>query len=259
MPVDAWVRPAADDYAASGRRRFPARVRGSLLAMGLVALVTALLVSGAFLLGMPRLGAATEEDLRAGSDQPAATVVDDNSPTAPPSFTPSAPPSPTGSTTVKPTAKPKASTARTNPPSLAATSAPAGPTALTVAPRTSTIVGSSGNCVDDDISLSTEGNPIKVWECNNTRAQLWAYGSDRTLGLLGMCMRPAGAAPTSGTLVQLRACASPYQAWYFRSDQVIVNADSGLCLTDPGILTNGRPQLTVATCTAAANQRWTFT
>jgi Ricin-type beta-trefoil lectin domain len=147
--------------------------------------------------------------------------------------------------------------AATTPPP--ATTPPAGPVALPIVPHTGTLkIATSGKCLDDWSSNNSDGNPIQVYPCNGTGAQVISFGADGTLRVIGKCIKPAST--SSGALVQLRTCdGSTASAWYFRSDKVIVNKASGKCLTDSGALTNNLPQTTIATCTATPSQRWTFT
>jgi hypothetical protein len=160
-------------------------------------------------------------------------------------------------------ASPVASAAAVGRSSVAVASRPAGtatPGPTPIAPRTGTIVGTSGKCVDGNMNGNGDGDPIQSGNCTNSRTQRWSFGTDATLRVQNMCMRPAGEPPSAGTLLQMRACdQGPYQNWLYRSDSGLINAASGLCLTDPGVLTSGPSQLTLASCTGGANQRWTFT
>jgi Ricin-type beta-trefoil lectin domain len=126
-----------------------------------------------------------------------------------------------------------------------------------VSPHTMVVTGvSSGRCLDDNSNLTVDGNRVQSWECNGTDAQKWAFGSDGTLRIHGLCLRPAVVA--NGGLMQTRSCdGGAFQAWQFRSDKSVFNPGSGLCLTDPG--TDIHNQLTLATCSGSSGQKWSYT
>jgi predicted alpha-1,2-mannosidase len=118
---------------------------------------------------------------------------------------------------------------------------------------------SSGLCVDDSQSSTTNGSHIQIWTCNSTGAQNWTVGSDGTLRVLGGCMDVTGSGTTSGTLVQYYQCNSTgAQQWQARSDGSLLNPHSGLCLDDPGSSTTAGTQLEIYTCNGGANQKWTL-
>lgn len=263
--------PAPDESAedpadvAAGRHRTPTPRRPLWMVLGVVVLV-ALVVGGTWLavhdgdpppiagdLGpaLPAFGPTTDQPTSTGPS--AMSPTNRTQPTAA-----TATVAATGAATATVAARPPVAPATTTNPPPVSPPASATPTPVYVAPRTGTIVGASGKCVDDNSNWSVEGNPIQVWECNRTQAQQWSYGTDATLQVHNKCIRPAGDAPASGAVVQLRACATAYQGWLFRSDATLFNPASGLCLTDPGVLIDGRPQLTVTTCRGTANQRWTL-
>ncbi len=88
-----------------------------------------------------------------------------------------------------------------------------------VAEPTGTITeNGTGKCVDDRDSSTLDHNPIQVYTCNGTGAQLWQQNS-------------------AGELE---------------------NPESGLCLTDPSANGTNSTQLELATCTATTGQLWTL-
>jgi hypothetical protein len=134
-------------------------------------------------------------------------------------------------------------------PSAPPSSAPARPAA------TGTIVGVGGLCVDDNGAVSPNGNKIQMYDCNGTVAQAWTWEPDGTLRVVGKCMRSSGTA--AGSLIELWDCdGSPGEVWHGTRHSGIVDADSNLCLDDPGASTTDGTQLDLATCVFTPGQQW---
>jgi hypothetical protein len=256
MPVTLAAGQTPGDSPATGGHLPPGRSRRPLwVVIGVVLILVA--TGGTWLAfatgGDPRTGQGLGPALPAFALPSAESTIATASPTGQP------PPSRRAS------ALPVSSTAAVGRSSVAVASRPAGaatpgPTPLNIAPRTGALVGTSGKCVDGNMNGNGEGDPIQSSNCTNSRTQRWSFGTDATLRVQNMCMRPASEPPSPGTLLQARACdQGPYQNWLYRSDSSLINAASGLCLTDPGALTSGPSQLSLASCTGGANQRWTFT
>lgn len=127
-------------------------------------------------------------------------------------------------------------------------------------PPTGPIVSgvSSGLCVDDSSSSTTNGSHIQIWTCNQTGAQNWTVESNGTLQVLGGCMDVTGSGTTAGTKVQYYQCnGSVAQQWQLRSDGSIYNPNSAMCLDDPGSTTTIGTQLQIYTCNGTNAQKWT--
>ena len=127
-------------------------------------------------------------------------------------------------------------------------------------PPTGPIVSgvSSGLCVDDSSSSTTNGSHIQIWTCNGTGAQNWTVETDGTLRVLGGCMDVTGAGTTSGTKIEFYQCnGTVAQQWQERSDGSIYNPNSGMCLDDPGSSTTSGTQLQIYTCNGTNAQKWT--
>jgi len=128
-------------------------------------------------------------------------------------------------------------------------------------PRTGPITSAAGSnlCIDDNQSITTNGNRIQIWSCDSTDAQEWILGPSGTISALGKCMDVTNGGTTSGTLVQLYQCnGTGSQDWTPGANGSLVNPQSGLCLDDPGgSVTNGT-QLQIYTCNGTTAQNWTL-
>ncbi|BCL82212.1 ricin-type beta-trefoil lectin domain protein [Ktedonobacteria bacterium brp13] len=117
------------------------------------------------------------------------------------------------------------------------------------------ITGLSGQCLDDQHTSTTNGNPIDVWGCNQGASQEWTLGAGNTLQVVGKCMTASNNGITVGTPIVLYDCSSaPSQIWQPQSNGELLNPVSGLCLNAPATSST----LTLATCTDSANQQWTL-
>jgi riboflavin synthase alpha subunit len=125
------------------------------------------------------------------------------------------------------------------------------------ATATGQLTGQNGNCLSNQNSLNTGGNPMYLSGCNSSAGQQWSPYTDGTLRVQGGCLDVVSAGTTSGTGVDWYACnGTAAQGWTHQSNGELVNPSSGLCLTDPGGNTASR--LDIETCTDAADQQWTL-
>jgi predicted alpha-1,2-mannosidase len=130
-----------------------------------------------------------------------------------------------------------------------------------VTPHVGPIVSgvSSGVCVDDLNSVTTNGNPVDLYTCNGTGAQQWTVGTDGTLKVLGGCLDVTGSGTADGTKVQWYGCnGTGAQTWQVGAAGSLVNPGSGKCLDDPGSTTVTGTQLQIYTCNSTNAQKWTL-
>jgi RHS repeat-associated protein len=121
-----------------------------------------------------------------------------------------------------------------------------------------TLSGGGKLCIDDAGASTTPGAVVRTYTCNASAAQNWTIGTDGTVKVLGtMCLDTTGNATTAGTLLVLDTCNSDAtQKWKATNTGALVsNANSAMCVTDPGASATIRTQLTLATC-GSAGQTW---
>ncbi|MEU2334794.1 ricin-type beta-trefoil lectin domain protein [Streptomyces sp. NPDC013172] len=114
-------------------------------------------------------------------------------------------------------------------------------------------------CIDDAGASTTPGAVVRTYTCNASASQNWTIGTDGTVKVLGtMCLDTTGNATTAGTLLVIDTCSSDTtQKWKVTNTGTLVsNANSAMCVTDPGASATIRTQLTIATC-GSAGQTWT--
>lgn len=122
-----------------------------------------------------------------------------------------------------------------------------------------TLSGGGKLCIDDAGASTTPGAVVRTYTCNASAAQNWTIGTDGTVKVLGtMCLDTTGNATTAGTLLVIDTCNSDAtQKWKTTSTGTLVsNANSAMCVTDPGASATIRTQLTLVTC-GSAGQTWT--
>jgi len=115
-----------------------------------------------------------------------------------------------------------------------------------------------GKCLDDAGALSKNGTPIQIFTCNGTSAQSWTWnGSDGTLRTLGKCLDARNGGTANGTLIQLWRCnGTPAQEWRWRSQNRLLNPQSGRCLdVTLGSSADGT-RLELWDCDGTAAQAW---
>jgi subtilisin family serine protease len=124
-----------------------------------------------------------------------------------------------------------------------------------VAPKTGPITAAGGTCIDNQSSLTANGNPLQLWGCNQTPAQLWTFRSDGRLEVLGVCMTVAGDGTSADSPVVISGCGTAgSQVWQPQANGTLVNPASGKCLNAPA--SGWGIKLNLATCTGNANQQW---
>ncbi|WP_425245085.1 ricin-type beta-trefoil lectin domain protein [Streptomyces sp. NEAU-NA10] len=130
----------------------------------------------------------------------------------------------------------------------------------TTGPLTSafTISGGGKRCVDDAGGSTAAGTKVQINTCNGATSEKWTIGTDGTVRVLGQCLDTTGNATTSGTLVVIDTCKTDAtQKWKVTTTGTLVsNANSAVCLTDPGASATNGTQLTIATC-GGSGQTWT--
>jgi predicted alpha-1,2-mannosidase len=118
---------------------------------------------------------------------------------------------------------------------------------------------STGKCVDDRGSGTSNGTAVQIYTCNGTSAQSWTVVPDHTLQVLTDCLDVKDGGTAGGTLVQLHTCnGTGAEQWVPDAAGELVNPQSGRCLTDPSANGTKGTQLDIATCTGAAGQVWTL-
>ncbi|OIJ68462.1 polymorphic toxin-type HINT domain-containing protein [Streptomyces mangrovisoli] len=121
-----------------------------------------------------------------------------------------------------------------------------------------TLSGGGKKCIEDAGNSTTAGAKVQIDTCGTATGQKWTIGTDGTVKVLGMCLDTAGNATAAGTLVVIDTCKTDAtQKWKVTTTGTLVsNANSALCLTDPGASATNATQLTIATC-GGSGQTWT--
>jgi hypothetical protein len=177
-----------------------------------------------------------------GGDRTTATT------TATPSRTTSAPPA-----TRSPGRTPATAAPTTAPPAaVPTTEAPlAAPPA---SPRTGTISGPGGRCLDLNGAVTVDGNHIQMFDCNASAAQVWTLTPDGTLQVLGKCANAGGDAGVHIVPCDGRTTAQ----WRAGPDGTLVNLAGEQCLTDPAEGRRNGSAVRVAECAGGDAQEWSL-
>jgi hypothetical protein len=121
--------------------------------------------------------------------------------------------------------------------------------------------GVAGRCLDDRSGLTTNGNPVQIYTCNGTSSQSWTYwpggkpGGAGIVRILGECLDANGTA--SGSTAVLWTCdGRAGEQWSLAGFGQLLNPAAGRCLAGSASGVSGA-QVTIADCTAEADQSWT--
>ena len=119
------------------------------------------------------------------------------------------------------------------------------------------ITGDHGKCLDNFGSVTTNGNKVDIWTCNNTPAQQWTFASGE-LSVQGKCLDDSSQGGSGAPLVIWTCNGHAAQFWTHKPNGEYVLKLNGMCLTDPsGSATDGT-QVVVRKCAAFADQTWTL-
>ena len=110
-------------------------------------------------------------------------------------------------------------------------------------------------CLDDNKALSTNGNPVDIWQCRGGAGQRWTQ-QNAELQIVGKCLtNNTWGGP--GTKLVIEPCnGQRNQHWSRNTSGEYVLAYHGLCLTDPSGSTTNGTQVQVQNCVNAADQHW---
>ncbi|MFC5959412.1 ThuA domain-containing protein [Streptomyces pratens] len=126
-------------------------------------------------------------------------------------------------------------------------------------PRSGSVKGVNGKCLDVDGGGSADGTKVQLWTCNGTGAQTWTLAGDGTFRALGKCLDVSGGASVDGTKVQLWTCnGSGAQRWAPQPDGTVRNSQSAKCLDASGGTWNDGTPVHLWTCHTGPNQKWTL-
>jgi len=117
------------------------------------------------------------------------------------------------------------------------------------------VVGIATKCLDDDHSLTANGNRIQLWSCNGTAAQHWTAEADGSLRVLGKCLDDDHSLTTNGNRIQLWSCnGTAAQHWTVEADGSL--RVLGKCLDDDHSLTANGNRIQLWSCNGTAAQHW---
>jgi hypothetical protein len=139
--------------------------------------------------------------------------------------------------------------------------------------------GSTSSCADLLNYTDADNNPVQITSCTGNIAQWWTFtpiNNTSTYGLIRTnvgsaltgspladgserCLYPKGNGTTSGTAVVIYNCdpSNTGMQWYFQTNGLIRNVNSGLCLQPKGASTANNTVLQAVTCNSGtAAQNW---
>ncbi|AGZ41278.1 family 16 glycoside hydrolase [Actinoplanes friuliensis] len=130
-------------------------------------------------------------------------------------------------------------------------------TGTATAPRTGTLTGIGGKCLDIDQANAANYAKVQLYTCNSSSAQSWTRDGD-TLRALGKCLDIDNGGTANGTKVQLYTCNSgAAQVWQAQSNGSLLNPQSGKVLDVAGGATADGTQVQIYEYADVAQQKWT--
>ncbi|GIM89131.1 ricin-type beta-trefoil lectin domain protein [Paractinoplanes toevensis] len=119
------------------------------------------------------------------------------------------------------------------------------------------VIGVGGLCLDVRGGVAADGQPVQIYGCNHSAAQLVTYGADNTVRTLGRCLTAGGTANRAPVTIGSCTPAAATQTWTRRADGTLLNPASGRCLDVPDSNTApGAVQLQIYDCLRTDGQVW---
>ncbi|MFC7530924.1 family 16 glycoside hydrolase [Actinoplanes sp. GCM10030250] len=130
-------------------------------------------------------------------------------------------------------------------------------TGTSTGPRTGTLTGIGGKCLDVDNGGTADKTKIQLYTCNNSSSQSWTRSGD-TLQAHGKCLDIDNGGTANGTKVQLYTCNNgPAQVWQQQANGSLLNPQSGKVLDVAGGSSADGTQIQIWDWADVAQQKWT--
>jgi hypothetical protein len=121
------------------------------------------------------------------------------------------------------------------------------------------ITGLAGKCLANQESKKANANPIDLFKCNGSSAQVWTVEANTSLRVQGYCLGVQDTQVSLGASVRLYSCtASASQDWTINSSDELINPQTNLCLTVTGNNVANGSLVSLQTCLDSADQIWTL-
>ncbi len=114
----------------------------------------------------------------------------------------------------------------------------------------------------DNPSNSTASQPVRVYTCNNSTAQMVHFESDGSIkfnpdSATELCLDNANGAATNGNQLRTYTCnGTVAQKWTLNNNGSISNPATGKCIDNPGNSPTSGTNLQLYDCNASAAQTW---
>jgi hypothetical protein len=119
------------------------------------------------------------------------------------------------------------------------------------------VTGATGRCLDVDHGRTRNGTAVRLWDCNQTRSQLWTAGADGTMQALGRCLDVRFSGTANNTPVRLWQCnGSAAQVWRPTASGALVNPRSKRCLDVAASPVVRGTRVQIRDCDGSAGQQW---
>ncbi|MFJ7271319.1 ricin-type beta-trefoil lectin domain protein [Streptomyces sp. NPDC099050] len=115
------------------------------------------------------------------------------------------------------------------------------------------VTGMAGKCLDIQSGAVTDGTPVQIYACNETKAQQWRLTGE-TVRALDKCLTAQGADAVLAT-----CDGSAKQKFQYRGDKTLYNPAANACVTIPNDNPVDGNDLDIYQCQpGAASQQWSF-
>jgi len=120
----------------------------------------------------------------------------------------------------------------------------------------SPVASATGKCIDNPGNATANGTIVRIWDCNNTTAQMIEWAQDGSLifrpnSSTALCLDNTGSSSANGNPTQIWVCnGGSAQKWSITDEGKIMNPATGKCLDNPGNTANSGTALQLYDCNA---------
>lgn len=117
----------------------------------------------------------------------------------------------------------------------------------------------NGRCLENKWGVTSDGNPVQIYDCNGSAAQIWSTETDGTIRVQTKCLGPQGGSLVAGTVLVISNCTgATFQRWTSGPGGTVRSQVNGLCVENRGgINANGNPAV-VQVCDGTPAQSWSY-
>lgn len=117
----------------------------------------------------------------------------------------------------------------------------------------------NGKCLENKWGVTSNGNPVQIYDCNGTPAQIWNAESDGTVRVQTKCLGPRNGSLVAGTALVVSNCTgAAFQRWTADGNGTVRSQVNGLCVENLNGTNVDGNRVVIRDCNGSAGQSWSY-